>query len=327
LATWIKRLKATFPDYDVRITSTSADQKRQVIKISSAQNPGAYYLFDKNKNAISFITSTSPWIHEPDMAEMNPISFKARDGLVIHGYLSNASQDKKPKPLVVLPHGGPHGVRDYWYYDPDVQMLASLGYSVLQVNFRGSSGYGREFGAAGNGEWGADMQNDITDATLWAIENGIADAGNICIYGSSYGAYAALMGVILEPDLYQCAIGFVGVYDLNLMFEEGDIQDRKTGLNYLKNVLGEDKELLNRRSPVANVKNISADLLLIHGGKDERAPIEHLEALTKALDEHQKPYETLIKPNEGHGFYILDNREEMYKKMQEFLAKYLKTQH
>lgn len=324
LATWIKRLKATFPNYDIRIASSSSDQTLQVIKISSAKNPGAYYLFDKNKNGISFITSASPWIQESNMAEMHPISFETRDGLVIHGYLSNASKDKKPKPLIVLPHGGPHGVRDFWYYDPDVQMLASLGYSVLQVNYRGSSGYGRKFSAAGYGQWGADMQNDITDATLWAIDNGVADADNICIYGSSYGAYAALMGVVLEPDLYQCAIGFVGVYDLNLMFEEGDIQDRKTGLNYLKAVLGEDKASLNRRSPVANVKNISADLLLIHGGKDERAPIEHLEALTDALDEHEKNYETLIKPNEGHGFYKLDNREEMYQQIKEFLAKHLK---
>ena len=321
IGNWLKKLQKIFPQNTVSITSGSRDNARFIVKVSSASNPGDFYLLDTKSGKVRFLTKSSPWIDSKKMAEVKPIKLAVRDGMEIFGYITTPKDKTKNLPLVVLPHGGPHGVRDYWEYNPDVQLLANNGYAVLQVNFRGSDGYGREFSVAGYGQWGAKMQDDVTDATLWAIEQGIADPKKICIYGGSYGAYSALMGAVRNPDLYQCAVGYAGVYDLPQMFEEGDISDSKKGLNYLKAVLGNDVEKLKTRSPVHNIDKLKASLLLVHGGKDERTPITQLESLTKALDEADYPYETLIKPNEGHGFYQLDNREDFYNKLLKFLDK------
>ncbi|NJN51566.1 MAG: S9 family peptidase [Gammaproteobacteria bacterium] len=177
--------------------------------------------------------------------------------------------------MIVIPHGGPHGVYDTYGFDGEIQLLANQGYAVLQVNFRGSGGRGRAFQAAGYGEWGEKMQDDITDAVKWTIAEGTADPNRICIFGASYGGFAALSGVTRDPDLYRCAVGYVGVYDLNLMFDKGDIQSVAFGMNYLKRVLGTDTADLTRRSPVNHADNIKVPVLLIHGKLDERAPIEH----------------------------------------------------
>jgi dipeptidyl aminopeptidase/acylaminoacyl peptidase len=258
------------------------------------------------------------------MASAKPFKMVARDGVELHGYLTiPKGSDGKNLPLIVHPHGGPHGPRDFWTFTPDAQVLASRGYAVLQINFRGSGGYGREFLYSGYGEWGATMQDDVTDATLWAIEQGHADAKRICIYGASYGGYAALMGVVKEPDLYQCAIGFVGVYSLPMMFEKGDIPDSRFGQNYLKEALGEDINSLKSRSPAYNVDKIKADVMLVHGGKDERVPIEQAEFLMAQFDKIGKPYEWFVKKREGHGFYKPENRLELYQKQLAFFDKHI----
>jgi dipeptidyl aminopeptidase/acylaminoacyl peptidase len=323
LGEWLHQIQSIFPNDTVSITSSTTDESRIIIKVSSAQNPGDFYMFDTQKRKLRFLTKSSPWIEPKKMAEVQPIKLSVRDGMELFGYLTKPLNQNKNLPLVILPHGGPHNVRDYWEYDPDVQLLAKHGYAVLQLNYRGSGGYGRDYQANGYGEWGGKMQDDLTDATNWAINSGLADEKRICVYGASYGGYAAMMAAIKEPNLYKCAIGYAGVYDLPLLFQEGDISDTKRGLNYLDKVIGKDQNELKQRSPAYNVDKIKAGLFFVHGGKDERAPIEQLNAMTKALDNIKYPYELMLKGNEGHGFYQLDNREEFYKRLLSFLKQHI----
>jgi dipeptidyl aminopeptidase/acylaminoacyl peptidase len=257
------------------------------------------------------------------MASTQAMEFTSRDELTLHGYLTLPQGKSKSVPLIVMPHGGPHGVRDYWGFDWEVQLLANRGYGVLQLNFRGSSGFGREFLESGYGQWGGTMQNDLTDATQALIDQGIADSKRICMFGTSYGGYAALMGAVKEPDLYRCVIGSAGVYNLPMMFKEGDISQSDSGLVYLKQALGQDQNQLKARSPAFNANKIKADILLIHGRKDKRAPIEQVESLTKALDKAGKPYQYFEISNEAHGYYDEANRSNVYSKVLKFLQQHL----
>ena len=313
------KLLKQLPGFNIRITSVSDNTERAIIEVYSDYDPGGYYLYQSKTGNLSPIIDNRKWLKPEQMASREPITIKARDGLKLHGYLTRPMGKTKSLPTVILPHGGPHGVKDTWDFDWESQLLANRGYAVLQLNFRGSGGYGYAFEKAGYGQWGAAMQNDLTDATLQLIEQGIADKERICIYGASYGGYAALMGVIREPDLYQCAIGSVGVYDLPMMFLEGDVADRQSGLAYLKRVLGEDVAKHKQYSPAFNTDKIKVPLLLIHGEKDQRAPIEHLQSLEAALKANNKPYEKLVLKNEGHGYYDEQNRITVYSKIIEFL--------
>ena len=314
-------LMQQFPGEDVRVTSSTTDGSKVVFLVSSGRDPGRFYLYDARERKASFLLARRPWIEPEQMGAVEPVTLKARDGLILHGYLTTppGQQDAKQLPMVVHVHGGPYGVRDYWEFDPHVQMLASRGHAVLQVNFRGSGGYGEAFMKAGHREWGAKMQDDITDATRWAIAQGIADPKRICIFGGSYGGYAALQGVVKEPDLYQCAIGYVGVYDLNLMYTRGDIPQSMYGDNYLKMVLGEDQAVLRARSPAANVGGIKAKLMLIVGGQDKRVPPVQGQTLRSALNKAGIEHEWLYQRTEGHGFYDEANAEDMLGKIEAFL--------
>ena len=317
-------LQRAFPNQRVNVTSTSADGRLAVVYVDSDVNPGDYYLFDTVSKRADFLRGGRIWIEPKQMRPKEPFAFKARDGLELHGYVTRPSGDS-PYPMIVLPHGGPHGVRDTWEYDPEVQLLASRGYAVLQVNYRGSGGYGIDFETSGYGEWGAKMQDDVTDATRWAIEQKIAIADRICIYGGSYGGYAALMGVAREPDLYRCAIGYAGVYDLPLMFDSGDAPDSRFGRDYLERVLGDDMGKLRARSPVNMAQNIKAQVLLIHGKDDTRADYEHAKRMRAALEQHQKKVEWLALGGEGHGVYDEDSRRDVYERILQFLDTNLRT--
>lgn len=312
-------LRGTFPRKDVRITSHTEDGSELIVHVSSDVDPGRFYFLDTEANHAQPLMANRSWVDPDEMRPMRPISLTARNGLELHGHLTLPAEADGPAPFVVLPHGGPHGVRDTWGYDFRVQLLANRGYGVLQVNFRGSGGYGMDFEEAGHGEWGAAMQNDLTDATRWAIEQGHADPERICIFGASYGGYAALMGAAREPDLYECAIGYVGVYDLPMMFEEGDIPDNRFGRSYLKRVLGENEKALRRRSPAEQADRIEADVFLAAGGNDPRAPIEQSERMRESLQKAGKDVRWLAYDREGHGFFQVHRRKQFYGEVLEFL--------
>lgn len=314
-------LMQQFPGETVEVTSVSKDGKRAIVAVHSDVNPGEFFLYDRDNKKLTAILKRADKINPDQMATMEPVRFKSRDGLDLNGYLTRplGQEQGKNLPLVVYVHGGPFGIRDYWGYDPTVQMLASRGYAVLQVNFRGSGGYGNAFEIAGYRQWGGSMQDDVTDATKWAIGQGIADARRVCIYGTSYGGYAALMGAVREPGLYRCAIGDAGVYDLRLMLTRGDVQDSSYGENYIKETVGDDTAFLAGRSPITQLDKIKASLMLIVGGQDKRVPPVHGESVHNALEKNGVKHEWLYQRTEAHGFYDEKNVEDMYVRILAFL--------
>lgn len=318
-----RSLEAAFVGNAVRITSQSSDGRLALVEVASDRNPGDFYIYDTVSRKANHLLSRRDWFDPDAMGEMRPIQLAARDGLTLHGYLTlpNGS-DGKNLPMVVMPHGGPFEIQDRWEFDTDVQLLSSAGYAVLQLNFRGSGGYGSAFTHAGARQWGLKMQDDLTDATKWAIGQGIADGRRVCIFGGSYGGYAALMGVAKEPDLYRCAVGYVGVYDLPTMHTAGDIQRRGSGETYLREWIG-DREALASTSPNRMAERIKVPVLLAAGGEDERAPIKHSEMMEQALRKSGVPVETLYYPTEGHGFYLEEHRQEFYTRLLAFLGQHL----
>ncbi|GAB6195216.1 alpha/beta hydrolase family protein [Lysobacter xanthus] len=316
-----RSLESAFEGAMVTVTSETADGKTALVRVASDRNPGDYYLFDTQKLKADYLLSNRDWFDPDLMHPTTPVEIKARDGLVVHGYVTRPrGSEGKRVPMVVMPHGGPFGIRDYWGFDQDAQMLASAGYAVLQVNFRGSGGYGRDFRFAGSRQWGGTMQDDLTDATRWAVNQGIADGSRICLFGASYGGYASLMGVAKEPSLYKCAAGYVGVYDLPTMYTEGDIKGRVSGRNFLQEWLG-PREQVAAVSPSRLADRIKVPVFLAAGGEDERAPIEHSKLMERALISAGVPVETLYFPTEGHGFYLPEHRREFYTKLLAFLSK------
>lgn len=320
-------LSKSFPGQLVLPISWSSDAKQLLFQVSSDRNSGEYYLFDTATGKARFLLARDEWLDPEQMQARTPIQLNARDGLVLHGYLTAPAQTEKgAAPLVVVPHGGPHGIRDDWSFDVWSQLLASRGYAVLQVNFRGSGGYGQEFQSAGHRQWGGAMINDLIDATRWAVAQGHADEKRICIFGASYGGYAALMSAAREPDLFRCAISYAGLSDLQLMYDRGDIQQSSYGESYLKRVIGDDDAELTDYSPLTHVGRIKAAVMLAHGGDDRRVPQAHAERMREALEEQGQDVEWLAYPNEGHGYYQQAHRAEFYERLLAFLATHTAAQ-
>ena len=316
----LEDLQKIFPGELAIPASKSADGSRQLIFVYSDREPGRYYLYDRKNQEAKFLFSSRPWIKPEQMSEMRPIVFKARDGQTIHGYLTiPKGSEGKNLPLVVHPHGGPFGEKDTWAWDAEVQMLASRGYAVLQMNFRGSGGFGPQFEQMGKQQWDGVMIDDMTDAARWTIQQGYADPGRVCIYGASYGGYAAMMSAEREPGLYRCVIAYAGVYDLNLETKDSDTSESEHGRGFMREFIGDDPKRLHDASPIAHLDRLKAALFLVHGKADQRVPISQANALMSALDKLHYPYETLIKYGEGHGFYSEDNNVELYTKMLDFL--------
>jgi dipeptidyl aminopeptidase/acylaminoacyl peptidase len=318
-----KSLEAAFAGSSVTVTSQTKDGRTALVRVSSDRNPGDYYLFDTVTKKADFLLANRDWLDPDALHPMQAISFKARDGLAIHGYLTRPNGTAGQRlPLVVLPHGGPFGERDYWRFDEEAQLLASAGYAVLQVNFRGSGGYGRAFEHAGAREWGETMQDDLTDATRWAIAQGHADASKVCLYGASYGAYASLMGAAKEPDLYRCSAGYVGVYDLPMMHTEGDTQEYASGESFIQQWIGPRAEIA-AVSPTRMAERIKVPVFLAAGGEDRRTPIQHSRMMEQALRKAGTQVETLYYDTEGHGFFRPDHRREFYVRLLDFLSRSL----
>ena len=318
-----RSLEKAFAGEAVAITSLSADGGLALVQVWSDRSPGDYYTFDtKTMQAAHFITSRS-WLDPELMGATQAIQLDARDGTPLHGYVTRPKGAVEGKlPMVVMPHGGPFDIYDEWGFDPEVQLLAAAGYAVLQVNFRGSGNYGKAFSDAGKQQWGRAMQDDVTDATRWAVEQGIADPQRICLHGASYGGYASLMGVAREPALYRCASGYIGVYDLANMHNWGDIRDSASGETYLSEWIGEP-ETLAAVSPPNLAANIKAPVFLAAGGEDRRAPIAHSKKMEAALRAAGTPVETLYYDNEGHGFYLEDHKLTYYKQLLAFLDRHI----
>jgi len=314
-----------FPGVDLQIVNATTDGRKVVLLAHGDDDPGVFYLYDSASKKVSKLLEREPWIKPQQMAHMEPVAFKARDGLTVHGYLTRplGKEESHNLPLVVYVHGGPYGIWDTWDFDRDAQLLASRGYAVLQVNYRGSGGYGSEFMVAGYRDWGGKMQDDVTDGTRWAIEQGIAAAGRICIYGASYGGYAALEGAAKEPDLYKCAIGYAGVYDLRAWVGHNDLAQSQSGTSYIDDHIGTDPADLWERSPLAHVDRIKAKVMLVVGGADERVPKMQGESMRAALIKNKNEPEWVYERVEGHGFYEEEHVTKLYQALLAFLDKHI----
>jgi len=313
-------LRQAFAEQEANIVSATRDGATMVVSVSSDRDPGDYYLFNVKTLKADWLFSALDRIDPDTMAARQPITLKSRDGLTLHGYLTAPpGKPQKDLPLILLPHGGPHNVRDYWGWDPEAQFFANRGYAVLQVNFRGSGGYGLKFQSLGYRNWGTTMQDDLADAVLWAVQQGIADPNRICIYGGSYGGYAALENPILYPQLYKCAVGYAGLYDLTLEDKYGDVHRSADGRNYMEIVQGNDLAELKRESPVFNADKIMVPVFIAYGGKDQRVVPDNAKELMAAMDAAGKKYEVLFDPYEVHGFGKPEDRFELYTRMLKFI--------
>lgn len=323
----LRSLEQSFPGQWVEFVNATDRGDLVVFKVSSDRNPGEFYLFDRGQKQAKYLASVAQWLDADDMAPMQAVTYDSRDGKQLHAWLTlPKGSDGKKLPMIVNPHGGPHGPYDSWRFNREVQLWASRGYAVLQPNYRGSGGFGTAFEEAGYREWGGKMQDDVTDATQWAIREGIADPKRICIAGASYGAYAALMGVVKEPDLYQCAVGYVGVYEMSLFFTRGDIPDEKTGIEYLEEVIGRDPEEQRKRSPAQQVARVRVPVFIVAGGDDMRTPPVQSKFLVKKFEEAGKRAlveEFYIEKGERHGFYKVENNVKLYEKMLAFFERHI----
>lgn len=324
-----KKLEAQLPGYNVGVTSMSKDENIRLIYAGNDRTYGTYYLYNVKENKLTKVADIAPWIKEEEMCAMNPITYTSRDGLTIEGYLTlpkgYTMENAKNLPVVVNPHGGPW-IRDSWGYNPEVQFLASRGYAVLQMNFRASTGYGRKFTELGYKQWGQTMQNDITDGVKWLIKEGIADPKRVAIYGASYGGYATLAGVTFTPDLYACAVDYVGVSNL-LSFMNTIPPYWKPLLDMMHEMIGDpetDKEMMEKYSPVFHVDQIKAPLFIAQGANDPRVNKAESDQMVEALKKRGVEVEYMVKENEGHGFSNEENKFDFYRAMEKFLDKYLK---
>lgn len=321
-------VNAALPETLNVITSTDLDETIGVVTATSATQPPRYYLYNFAENTLEWLADSRPWVDAAQMAEVRPVTFQARDGMTMHGYLTvPPGSDRKNLPMVMNPHGGPWA-RDNWGYNPEVQFLASRGYAVLQVNFRGSVGFGMEHLNASKKQWGQAMQNDISDGVKWAIEQGIADPDRICIYGGSYGGYAAMAGLAFTPELYRCGINYVGVTDLPLLFETAP-DSWAAGEARMAELVGDpdqEKEFLEQWSPSNHADRIKAPVFMAYGLRDPRVNIRHAKLMEDGLRKNNVPYELMIKKNEGHGYRKQENMYDFYGRMETFLAEYLQPQ-
>ena len=324
-------LNNAFPGSDVRPITWSKDRSKLVIAVSSSTNPGDYYYFDKENGTLSFLWDRSPWINRDMLAPKQPISYVARDGLKIHGYLTIPNNTNgKNLPMVVHPHGGPNA-RDTFGYDPYVQFLANRGYVVFQPNFRGSTGYGAYHYISANKQFGKTMQDDITDGVNYLIREGIADKDRIGIFGGSYGGYATMAGLAFTPDLYAAGINYVGVVDLELLQEGSNRNSRRFNgfyhelrLEWGDPDLPEDMEYIIETSPLRQAHKIKSPVLIMHGAQDNNVKLVHAKRLADKLDTLGKEYEWYVEPYEGHGFSGEQARLNMFGKVETFFGKHLK---
>ena len=327
---WRENLQSTLESQlkgvEVAISGLSKDETKAIVVTYSDRSRGTYYYYDIENDNLTKLADLSPWLNEDDMAFMKPIKYKSRDGLTIPGYLTLPLDYKKGEklPVVINPHGGPWA-RDNWGFNPEIQFLANRGYAVLQMNFRGSVGYGREFWEISFKQWGKTMQDDITDGVNWLIEEGIADPARIAIYGASYGGYATLAGLTFTPDIYACGVDYVGVSNIFTLLETLPPY-WELGRQMMYEMIGNpetEKELLEAASPLFHIDKIKAPLLVAQGANDPRVKQAESDQIVNALKAKGIDVPYILKDDEGHGFYNEENQFDFYQEMEKFLDKHL----
>ena len=320
-----KGIKSKVEGYEAMLINWDKERTKGIVWVGNDKMPAKYYLYDFKSTEMTEAANPFPWIKEENMAEMKPITYTTRDGLTIHGYLTlPKGVDPKNLPVVINPHGGPWA-RDVWGYNNEVQFLANRGYAVLQMNFRGSTGFGRKFWEASFREWGLKMQNDITDGVQWLIKEGIADPKRVAIYGASYGGYATLAGVVYTPDLYAAAVDYVGVSNL-FTFMNTIPPYWKPYLDQLHEMVGDPKKdslLLANASPALHAEQIKTPLFVAQGANDPRVNKAESDQMVEALKKRGVQVEYMVKDDEGHGFHNQKNQYDFYGAMEKFLTQHL----
>lgn len=314
-------------DKEYYVTSSNKNEDKFLVYVGNDKTRGSYYYYDKESDKINHMADLSPWVKSEQMAEMKPITYTSRDGITINGYLTlPVGREAKNLPVVINPHGGPWA-RDNWGFNPEVQLLANRGYAVLQMNFRGSTGYGKEFWESSFKKWGQEMQNDVTDGAKWLIDQGIADPKRMAIYGGSYGGYATLAGITNTPDLYAAAVDYVGVSNL-FTFMETIPPYWEPYKKMLYEMVGDpstiDSVMMKANSPVFNVDKIKSALFIAQGANDPRVKQSESDQMVEALKKNGVNVQYMLKENEGHGFRNEENRFDFYKAMVKFLDENLK---
>jgi dipeptidyl aminopeptidase/acylaminoacyl peptidase len=319
-------LQRRLPGKEVFVTAMNRDEDVMVVRTLNDRSLGSYYLYERAGDRLTKLADRNPWLAENQLAPMKPVSYKSRDGLTIHGYLTlPLGVAPKNLPVVVNPHGGPWA-RDEWGFNPEIQFLANRGYAVLQVNFRGSTGYGRKFFESSFKQWGRAMQDDVSDGVKWLIAQGIADSSRVAIYGGSYGGYATLAGLTFSPELYAAGVDYVGVSNL-FTFMKTIPPYWKPFLDQFYEMVGNperDSVAMAAASPVFHVDRIRAPLLVAQGAKDPRVNINESNQIVDALRKRGIDVQYIVKENEGHGFHNEENRFEFYEAMESFLGKHVK---
>jgi dipeptidyl aminopeptidase/acylaminoacyl peptidase len=323
-----ERIQKQLAGYEIGISGVNKDENIFILRTYSDKSLGAYYIYNSKDDKMEKIVEVSPWIDENEMSNQLPITYQSRDGLKINGYLTLPKgynmENAKNLPVVINPHGGPWA-RDSWGFNPEVQFLANRGYAVLQMNFRGSTGYGRKFFEASFKKWGREMQDDITDGTQWLIDKGIVDSSKIAIYGGSYGGYATLMGLVKEPQMYAAGVDYVGVSNM-FTFMKTIPPYWEPMLEMMYEMVGDvekDSVMLREVSPVFHVDKIKAPLFIAQGANDPRVNVDESDQMVKAMKEKGVEVEYLVKKDEGHGFRNEENRFEFYRAMEKFLNQQL----
>jgi dipeptidyl aminopeptidase/acylaminoacyl peptidase len=322
-ATALKALSEQYPDYAVEFAGLSEDGSRVLMHAYNDKDPGFYALFSFTPISLKVLYRVKPWIDGNKMTSRQAITIKNSDGMLMDGYLTMPARGSH-LPLVLLPHGGPIGVRDEWDFDPWAQFLANRGYAVLQVNYRGSSGHGYTFMKAGYKQYATGIQQDLIDSVKWAIAQGYADKNHVCIFGASFGGYSALMAPIRAPDMFKCAVDFAGISDFTILRddEEQEYGDNLTHFTFAQQI-GADNATLKAMSPLYHLDKFNVPVLIVHGEKDPRVPLKNAEVLRDALQKSGKPYEWLVKSKELHGFYSEENNTDLLEHLQAFLDKYI----
>jgi dipeptidyl aminopeptidase/acylaminoacyl peptidase len=319
-----EKIQNQLSGYEIGITAINKEENIIILRTYSDKSLGSYYIYNSDDDKMEKIVEVSPWIDENEMSKQLPIDYQSRDGLKINGYLTLPKgynmENAKNLPVVINPHGGPWA-RDSWGFNPEIQFLANRGYAVLQMNFRGSTGYGRKFFEASFKKWGREMQDDITDGTQWLIDKGIADSTRIAIYGGSYGGYATLMGLVKEPQMYAAGVDYVGVSNM-FTFMKTIPPYWEPMLEMMYEMVGDvekDSAMLREVSPVFHVDKIKTPLFIAQGKNDPRVNVDESDQMVKAMKDKGIKVEYLVKNNEGHGFRNEENKFDFYRAMEKFL--------